>query len=277
MLVALTWAPSVAESHCTEELLARNRCAVSAFSGASGLLLFLLPLGVGSAYLWREGTLRPPAQDQEEEADVAQPADDDGEDEEPSEPIARLRSRIDGERAGVDKALDAAATRLRGKQVAVVMSGRLSREVNERAVQLAELLDAQKFLMSTEGPHAQAVRELAPGLTHVDELALLLAGGFLQGVVLVDAQAEFHELTLAGLGRLASVALAEALTPSAEASAVLLAASGEDGASLGGRPRVELLDGLISRLRPEGDEAEAHENEDESGSGAGDLFKTTEE
>ena len=263
--IVITWAPSLNASECSQALVEAGRCRPSALSGAGGLLAFLVPIGVAVAYLWGEGILTPPpepvtatAEPEKEPEPGTEPI------EEEAEPDDRLlEALVKGERSDLDAALDAATECLAKGQLALVFSGAVEPEANEALADLAEATAAPCFIMETDGPHADAARNAAGfGVPHVDELALALAGGFFQGVLLVDAKAEFHALTLMGLQNLGSVCLAERPTKTAEVCSVVLpAASSEeladirDDRELDGdrRPRAEWIARLRKRIAPDWD------------------------
>ncbi len=255
--ILIAWAPSVSAVSCSPAMLAAGRCRESSLMGASGLMLFLVPLGVAVAYLWSEGLLsRAPAEVAAPSAPVREPV---AVTTEPDDRI--LRAQVERVDVPLSQAIDAAASRLRGKQVAVVFSGAASERANEALAQFAAALAAPRFVVAPDGPAARAAHSAAgPAASHADELALALAGGLYQGVVLLEAEAQFHELTRMSLGMVGSVCLAERETETSKVCAVVLPAASEeeahasrDGAELDGdrRPRDYLLTLLRRTLAPD--------------------------
>jgi hypothetical protein len=124
----------------------------------------------------------------------------------------------------------------------VVFSGAVGELANRELAELARVLAAPRFVAAPLGPFGAAAQAAAgPEARNVDELALALAAGFYEGVVLLDGHSEFHPLTLSTLSDVASVCLGAEPSPTAEACAIALPVDGDEGPM--GRT------GVLARLR----------------------------
>ena len=155
-----------------------------------------------------------------------------------------LHAVVDGESVSVVHALQVAARRLEnkadtGSKVAVVFSAAATNEANEALAALAELLEAERFVLgrpagtgddilldADKNPNTRGAH-LAAGEVgkHEAELALELAGGAYEAVVFVDGVGELGDVALAGLQSITSICLADARTALSDACTIVLPAA----------------------------------------------------
>ncbi len=157
------------------------------------------------------------------------------------DPDLRIRSaRIDGQDVALERAVRAVAERLAGKRTALV-----KRPPGEGDDILRDA-DAD--------PNLRGARKAAPDAsTHLDQLALELAGGAYEAVVFLDESAPLSDVARARLADIASVCLAAARTPLSDACAMVLpAASWAEilGSTINRQGRLRVLQ---PAWRPEGD------------------------
>jgi hypothetical protein len=171
----------------------------------------------------------PPEPDKPEADDSAR--DDDEQDGEPeaARPLGHrhlqgpvFRAFVDDGAVELDVAIQTAAQRLRSDRVAVVFSRGASEEANLALLELANALGASRYVLegtaaAGEGipkgdkPDPHAADEIAgPDARHAGELALNLAGSFIQTVFLLDTRVLFPVFVLGKLTELQSVCIAHA-------------------------------------------------------------------
>jgi NADH-quinone oxidoreductase subunit G len=155
-----------------------------------------------------------------------------------------LRPRVDGETVPLVHAIQIAARRLEGSdaggpKTAVVFSAQATNEANEALAALADMLDAERFVLgrphgpgddilidSDKNPNTRGAHLAAGSITkHEAELALELAGGAYEAVLFVDGTGELGEVALAGLRSITSICLADAHSPLSDACAIVLPAA----------------------------------------------------
>jgi NADH-quinone oxidoreductase subunit G len=163
------------------------------------------------------------------------------------DPASRvLHPVVDGEPVPLVHAMQIAARRLQGTEdrssrmkTAVVFSASATNEANEALAVVAEVLDAERFVLgrphgsgddilidSDKNPNTRGAHIAAGAVTkHEAELALELAGGAYEAVVFVDGIGELGEVALAGLRSITSICLADAHTPLSDACAIVLPAA----------------------------------------------------
>ena len=141
---------------------------------------------------------------------------------------------VDDRSATLDEAIQTAAKRLRSDRVAAVFSRGASKEANLAMLELANALDAYRYVLegtaaATEGvpvadsPDPHEADEIAgPDARHAGELALDLAGSLIETVVLIDTRVAFPEFVLGKLSELQSVCIAHAHDAVSGACQVLL-------------------------------------------------------
>lgn len=154
-----------------------------------------------------------------------------------TDPAARvLTARVGEETVPLAQAITAVAQALRGKKVAVVFSAAATNEANAAMAQLADLLEAERFVLgrpdgegdallrdADKNPNTRgAYRAASLAAKHEGELALALAGRAFQAAVLLDAEAELSDFALHGLGEIFSVALTDRQTTLSRACRVVL-------------------------------------------------------
>ena len=132
------------------------------------------------------------------------------------------RAFVESRAVELDEAIMTAAQRLRSDRVAVVFSRGASEDANLALLELAETLGASRYVLegtaaAAEGipkadkPDPHAADEIAgPDARHAGELALNLAGSFIQTVFLLDTRVLFPEFVLGKLTELQSVCIAHA-------------------------------------------------------------------
>jgi hypothetical protein len=205
-----------------------------------------------------------------------------------------FRAFVDDQAVELDVAIRTAADRLRSERVAVVFSRGASKDANEASLELAEAFNAYRYVLegtaaATEGvptgdkpdPHA-ADEAAGPDARHAGELALDLAGAFIQTVFLLDTRVAFPEFVLGKLTELQSVCIAHAHDDVSAACQVMLPGTnpgereGELIDSGGGtnarRPRAWLVARIVEALR----ELEGN-GESETSDAADDDEKTDDE
>lgn len=133
-----------------------------------------------------------------------------------------FRAFVDDSAVELDIAITTAAQRLRSERVAVVFSRGASEDANHALLELAEALGASRYVLegtaaAAEGipkgdkPDPHAADEIAgPDARHAGELALNLAGSFIQTVFLLDTRVLFPVFVLGKLTELQSVCIAHA-------------------------------------------------------------------
>lgn len=156
------------------------------------------------------------------------------------DPDNRVRYAIvDGHEVPLPDAIAITADRLRGKKVAVVFSSTATNEANLALAELAELLEAERFVLGRppgkgdeilkdvdKNPNTAGAHIAAGDVTkHEGELALELAGRAYQAVVVLDGTGELSEVSLGGLKGVTSVCLTDRHTPLADACKILLPAA----------------------------------------------------
>ena len=156
------------------------------------------------------------------------------------DPEARVRyALVDGHEVPLPDAIAITADRLRGKKVAVVFSSTATNEANLALAELAELLEAERFVLgrplgrgddilkdADKNPNTAGAHIAAGDVTkHEGELALELAGRAYQAVVVLDDSGELSEVSLGGLRGVTSVCLADRHTPLADACKIQLPAA----------------------------------------------------
>lgn len=228
-------------------------------------------------------------QDAEEDQDDEAKADDTEAQAAAQAPHRRLegpvfRAFVDDDAVELDEAIRTAASRLRSERVAVVFSRGASKEANVALLELAEAFDAHRYLLegnaaANEGvpredtPDPTAVDEVVgPDARRADELALDLAGAFIQTVFLLDTRVAFPQFVLGKLTELQSVCIAHAHDEVSAACQVVLPGTnpgereGElidsDGGTNARRTREWLVGQIIAALR----ELESAETETEPSS-----------
>jgi hypothetical protein len=251
--IAIAWAPSVALDQCPDPMLATSRCRESSLVGAGGLVAFLAPAAVAIAHLWREGALAPAAARVEAPAAPLAAAEPAPTPAAPPAPDRITAARVDGEATPSGLAVKLAAVRLRRSKVAVVFSGRVDARANEALAALADRLSATRVCVGEAGPHAAAATAAAgEGADHAAGLALSLAGGLFEAVILLDGDAELHDFALAMLPQIASVCLATRPTALTDACTIVLPVTdGEDDAAPwpgDALPRTRMLAALAAAL-----------------------------
>jgi hypothetical protein len=182
-----------------------------------------------------------------------------------------FRAFVDERVVELDEAIVTAAQRLRSDRVAVVFSRGAAEDANLALLELAEALGASRYVLegtaaAAEGipkadkPDPHAADEIAgPGARHAGELALNLAGSFIQTVFLLDTRVLFPVFVLGKLTELQSVCIAHAHDDVSAACQIVLPgtnlgeAEGELVDSEGGvnarRSRVSLVKQIIEALR----------------------------
>jgi hypothetical protein len=182
-----------------------------------------------------------------------------------------FRAFVDERVVDLDEAIATAARRLRSDRVAVVFSRGAAEDANLALLELAEALGASRYVLegnaaAAEGiikgdkPDPHAADEIAgPGARHAGELALNLAGSFIQTVFLLDTRVLFPVFVLGKLTELQSVCIAHAHDEVSAACQIVLPGSnlgeaeGELVDSEGGvnarRSRVSLVKQIIEALR----------------------------
>ena len=146
---------------------------------------------------------------------------------------------IDGQPIALPQALQITARRLQGKKAAVVFSSTATNEANLALAQLADVLEAERFVLgrpsgaadeilkdadknaNTRGAHAAA----GDVSKHAAELALELAGRAFEAVVFLDDEGDVSEVVLSSIGQLTSVCLSDRATPLSEACRIVLPAA----------------------------------------------------
>ncbi|HET6582870.1 MAG TPA: molybdopterin-dependent oxidoreductase, partial [Nannocystaceae bacterium] len=182
-----------------------------------------------------------------------------------------LHARVDGEDVPLGHAIATAARRLRNRtrKIAVVFSATATTESNQALADLAELLEAERFIVgrpawqgddilrdSDANPNMRGALTAAGIARHEGELALELAGRAYEAVVFLDGTFEVSEVVRTSLESLPSICLADRWSPLAECCTVVLP-SVSWAESLGsyvnrqGRLRV-----VQPAWRPEGDRRE---------------------
>jgi hypothetical protein len=133
-----------------------------------------------------------------------------------------FRAFVDTSAVELEVAIAAAAQRLRSDRAAVVFSRGASEDANLALLELAEVLGASRYVLegtaaAGEGipkgdkPDPHAADEIAgPDARHAGELALNLAGSFIQTVFLLDTRVLFPVFVLGKLTELQSVCIAHA-------------------------------------------------------------------
>jgi hypothetical protein len=182
-----------------------------------------------------------------------------------------FRAFVDERVVDLDEAIATAARRLRSDRVAVVFSRGAAEDANLALLELAEVLGASRYVLegtaaAGEGipkgdkPDPHAADEIAgPDARHAGELALNLAGSFIQTVFLLDTRVLFPVFVLGKLTELQSVCIAHAHDEVSAACQIVLPgtnlgeAEGELVDSEGGvnarRSRVSLVKQIIEALR----------------------------
>jgi NADH-quinone oxidoreductase subunit G len=177
---------------------------------------------------------------------------------------------VDGTTFALSQAILATAERLRkprGRRVAVVFSAQATNESNEALAELADFLDAQRFVLgrnpglgddilrdTDKNPNTRgALKAAGETIRHEAELALELAGRAFDAVIFLDDAGDLSEVSLRGLKDVASICLASSATPLAEACAIALPAA--SWAEILGTftNRQDRLRVLQPAWRPEGD------------------------
>jgi hypothetical protein len=133
-----------------------------------------------------------------------------------------FRAFVDDHAVDLDVAIVTAAQRLRSDRVAVVFSRGASEDANLALLELANALGASRYVLEgtaaaaegipkAEKPDPHAADEIAgPDARHAGELALNLAGSFIQTVFLLDTRVLFPVFVLGKLTELQSVCIAHA-------------------------------------------------------------------
>jgi hypothetical protein len=159
-----------------------------------------------------------------------------------------FRAFVDDRVVELDVAIATAAQRLRSDRAAVVFSRGASEDANLALLELAEALGASRYVLegtaaAAEGipkgdkPDPHAADEIAGAdARHAGELALNLAGSFIQTVFLLDTRVLFPGFVLGKLTELQSVCIAHAHDDVSAACQIVL-----PGANLGEREG-ELVD-----------------------------------
>jgi hypothetical protein len=182
-----------------------------------------------------------------------------------------FRAFVDDDAVELGVAIQTAAKRLRSERVAVVFSRGASKAANVALLELAEAFDAYRYVLegtaaATEGvptgqvPDPNAADEVAgANARHAGELALDLAGEFIQTVFLLDTRVAFPEFVLGKLTRMQSVCIAHAHDEVSAACQVVLPGTnpgereGElinsDGGTNSRRPRESLVVQIVAALR----------------------------
>lgn len=182
-----------------------------------------------------------------------------------------FRAFVDEQAVELDVAITTAAQRLRSDRVAVVFSRSQSEDANLALLELAEALGASRYVLegtaaAAEGipkadkPDPHAADEIAgPDARHAGELALNLAGSFIQTVFLLDTRVLFPVFVLGKLTELQSVCIAHAHDEVSAACQIVLPGvnlgerEGELVDSEGGtnsrRTRASLVKDIIVALR----------------------------
>lgn len=148
-------------------------------------------------------------------------------------------AEIDGSLLALPQALHVTARRLQGKKCAVVFSSTATNEANAALGALADLLEAERFVLgrppgkadellrdSDKNPNTRGAHQAAGDITkHEGELALELAGRAYEAVIFLDDEGEVSPLVLQGLGNLTSVVLADRRTKLSDACRIVLPAA----------------------------------------------------
>jgi hypothetical protein len=182
-----------------------------------------------------------------------------------------FRAFVDANVVDLDFAIATAAQRLRSDRVAVVFSRGAAEDANLALLELAEALGASRYVLegtsaAGEGilkgdkPDPHAADEIAgPDARHAGELALNLAGSFIQTVFLLDTRVLFPVFVLGKLTELQSVCIAHAHDEVSAACQIVLPGAnlgeseGElvdsDGGPNARRSRAALVRQIIEALR----------------------------
>lgn len=155
-------------------------------------------------------------------------------------PEDRVRhALVDKEPIPLRQALQITARLLRGKKTAVVFASTATNEANLAMADLAELLQAERFVLgrppgeaddllrdADKNPNTRGAHEAAVGVTkHEAELALELAGRAYEAVIFLDDEGELSDVALSQLSELTSICLADRRTPLADACNIVLPAA----------------------------------------------------
>lgn len=156
------------------------------------------------------------------------------------DPEQRVRqAAVDGETMPLAQAIEVAARRLKGKKAAVVFSATATNEANQALVALAELSNAERFVLgrprgygddilidSDKNPNSRGAHAVAGEVSkHEAELALELAGRAYEAVIFLDGTGELGEVALQGLGSITSVCLADRRSALSDACSIVLPAA----------------------------------------------------
>jgi hypothetical protein len=182
-----------------------------------------------------------------------------------------FRAFVDDETVDLEVAVQTAAERLRSERVAVVFSRGASKQANVALLELAEAFNAYRYVLegtsaATEGiptgdqPDPNAADEVAGAdARHAGELALDLAGEFIQTVFLLDTRVAFPEFVLGKLTRMQSVCIAHAHDEVSAACQVVLPGTNpgerqgelidDDGGTNARQPRESLVVQIVAALR----------------------------
>jgi len=150
-----------------------------------------------------------------------------------------MHATVDGEQVELQDAVTAAAEALTGKKVAVVFSATATNEANLAFAELADVLDAERFVLGRPmGPGDDILRDTDKNANsagahaaagdvskHEGELALELAGRAYEAVIILDGTGELSEVSVGGLRGIASVCLADHETSLASACKIVLPAA----------------------------------------------------
>ncbi len=150
-----------------------------------------------------------------------------------------LHATVDGEQVPLRQAVQITARRLEGKKAAVVFSATASNEANLAASALADLLEAERFVLgrppgrgddilidADKNPNTRGAHLAAGSVTkHEAELALELAGRAYEAVVFVDDTGELSEIVRSGLREILSICLADRVTDLTQACTIVLPAA----------------------------------------------------
>lgn len=176
-------------------------------------------------------------------------------------------ARVDGEDVSLATAIEATATRLQGKKTAVVFSAVATNEANMALSALAELLEAERFVLGRapgegddilrdvdQNPNTRGAHQAAGDVSkHEGELALELAGRAYEAVLFLDGEGALSDISVAALGQVTSVCLTDRRTAIADACSIVLpTASWAEiiGTTLNRQGRLRILQ---PAWRPEGE------------------------
>ncbi len=150
------------------------------------------------------------------------------------------QATVDGDATGLADAVATAVKRLQSTRIAVVFSATATNEANAALADLAQQLDATRFVLGRpdgegddilrdpdKNPNTAGAKRAAGSVTtHLDQFALELAGRAYETVVFLDGTGELSEVVRTQLGSVTSICLADRRSPLADACSIVLPAAG---------------------------------------------------